>query len=280
MKRPILLSFAILTFSAYAQIPNPGFEDWPGLDPVSWSTSNIQGMVTCVTASSDAHGGSKAARGEIVTFAGNPWPPILHILEGFPIDHAYGELRGFYKMTATTALEMMVVAILLDEDGALVAIQEVQLPPSASYQEFVLDLDYTGGSGNSPASAQIQFNFSDGAGEPGTLGAFYLVDDLSFTGTGTGITEASLARIPLTVAPMPVMDATSVSFTLPAAMNVRMEVRDALGRHVEDLVNGSLSGGEHRIEWTPASDMADGVYFLSLRHAGITTNQRLVLARN
>ena len=280
MRKPILLFFAILTFSAYAQIPNPGFEDWPGLDPVSWTTSNIQGVVTCVTASSDAHSGTKAARGEIVTFSGNPWPPILHSPAGFPISHAYGELRGFYKLITSANIEMLVVVILMDAGGQPVAIQESELPPSASYQEFVLNLDYSLGSGNPPTTAQIQFNFSDGAGEPGTLGAFYLVDDLSFTGTGTGITEASLARIPLTVAPMPVMDATSVSFTLPAAMNVRMEVRDALGRHVEDLVNGSLSGGEHRIEWTPASDMADGVYFLSLRHAGITTNQRLVLARN
>lgn len=280
MKRTVLSLLIFLSIHAFGQVPNPGFEDWPGLDPTGWSTTNIQSVVTCITPSSDAHGGSQAARGEVVTNFGNPWPPVLHTPAGFPMTQDHGEFRGYYKLVSAANLEMLVVAMLLDANGQIVAIGETMLPPAAAYQEFIVPLDHGAGSGEAPASARVQMNFSDGADQPGAIGSYFLVDDLSFSGTPMGITGPSTMAIPMTVAPMPVPDASTIAFTLPAAMHVTMEVRDVQGRTVHELHNGPLPQGAHRMPWAPSAALADGIYTITLQHDGNLTTQRIVLARN
>src|SRR5213595_686522 len=53
MKKLLLLIIAVVSysFSAFAQIPNSGFENWTNNDPDNWSTANpytsISGVYTC-----------------------------------------------------------------------------------------------------------------------------------------------------------------------------------------------------------------------------------------
>ena len=66
-----LISICFLWNAGLAQIPNAGFENWTGIDPTGWATSNAPPVYTNVTQSTVAHGGSLAVRGDVVLI-----PPV------------------------------------------------------------------------------------------------------------------------------------------------------------------------------------------------------------
>jgi hypothetical protein len=64
--RILIVTVALITTGAFAQIPNGGFESWTSVDPDSWVTSNAPLVYTNVVKSTTAHGGSASARGNAV----------------------------------------------------------------------------------------------------------------------------------------------------------------------------------------------------------------------
>jgi len=72
------------------------------------------------------------------------------------------------------------------------------------------------------------------------------------------------ARPRLTVAPNPFNPRAEVSFALPAADRVRLEIFDARGRLVRQLLDGNLPAGAHTVTWDGLDDAgrvaASGVY--------------------
>jgi hypothetical protein len=68
---------------------------------------------------------------------------------------------------------------------------------------------------------------------------------------------------------------TQVSFTLPAAGAVRIELHDLAGRRVEDLALGALPAGRHVRDLTTRSGA--GVYFVRLSHGGRSVTARMVV---
>jgi hypothetical protein len=63
--------------------------------------------------------------------------------------------------------------------------------------------------------------------------------------------------------PNPFNPTTTIAFTLPSRSRVELEIIDVLGRTVERLDLGSLSHGEHSVEFD-GSSLASGVYFYRL----------------
>lgn len=63
--------------------------------------------------------------------------------------------------------------------------------------------------------------------------------------------------------PNPFNQGTVVEFSLPTTCVVRLEIIDLLGRTVEVLTVGQLTGGTYKQHWTPAG-LATGVYFYRL----------------
>lgn len=59
----------IISFTAYAQIPDPSFESWASGNPTGWSTTNSPSFKT-VTQTSDAYAGLYAAKGETIGING------------------------------------------------------------------------------------------------------------------------------------------------------------------------------------------------------------------
>ena len=64
--------------------------------------------------------------------------------------------------------------------------------------------------------------------------------------------------------PNPFTDETIISFALPEASDVALEVYDALGRRIETLVNKTMVSGNHRIVFN-ASHLPGGIYFYRLQ---------------
>ena len=79
--------------------------------------------------------------------------------------------------------------------------------------------------------------------------------------------------------PSPTRGRTTLGFALPERSDVRLDVFDALGRRVGTLLDGPLGAGHHDVAWTPADDLASGVYVVRLRAGGRTATQTVVVVR-
>ncbi|RMG38032.1 MAG: T9SS C-terminal target domain-containing protein [Methanobacteriota archaeon] len=80
--------------------------------------------------------------------------------------------------------------------------------------------------------------------------------------------------------PNPFNPSTTIQFSLPEAMEVRLAVYNALGQEVATLVEGRLSNGIHHYLWD-AGDMPSGVYFyrLSSGTSGEVITHKMLLMR-
>lgn len=78
--------------------------------------------------------------------------------------------------------------------------------------------------------------------------------------------------------PNPFNGETVIQFTLPRAMEIRLEVFDTLGRRVASLVNGERPGGRQGVRFE-ARGLPSGVYFAQLEAAGAAKTHKMVLLR-
>jgi len=103
----------------------------------------------------------------------------------------------------------------------------------------------------------------------GTLGA---------TGTATegGPTPAALTLLP--ARPNPSAGTTTLTYALPEAAHVRVEVLDALGRRVAVLVDEAQGAGTHTAVWD-AGALPAGLYVAHLRAGAASARVRMAVAR-
>ena len=79
--------------------------------------------------------------------------------------------------------------------------------------------------------------------------------------------------------PNPASGTARVSYALPQASRVRIEVIDTRGRRVATLVDGELPSGRHEAVWNGRGDagpVAPGLYFLRLLAPGVELVRRAV----
>lgn len=74
---------------------------------------------------------------------------------------------------------------------------------------------------------------------------------------------------------------TKVSFTLPHASRVRLDVFDATGRQIMGLADGTYQAGEHEISWDRRDDrgkiLPRGVYMIVMRAEEFNATQKVVI---
>ena len=76
--------------------------------------------------------------------------------------------------------------------------------------------------------------------------------------------------------PNPFRGSTAISYSLPAATYVTLQVFDITGRLVEVLVDEVQGPGVHQVQWE-RKDRASGIYFCRLRAGGSTHTKKMVL---
>jgi hypothetical protein len=79
-------------------------------------------------------------------------------------------------------------------------------------------------------------------------------------------------------APNPFNPTTRISFSLPEASHVRLEVFDLLGRKVATLRDEPMAAGEHEVGWD-ASSFSSGVYLVRLCADDRSATAKLVLLK-
>jgi hypothetical protein len=82
-------------------------------------------------------------------------------------------------------------------------------------------------------------------------------------------------RTAILVYPNPFRASSRISFSIQHSGNTELSVFDIQGRRIAVLVNGYLSAGEHRTQFSPPAG-AKGIYLLRLVNGGKAITQRIV----
>ncbi len=80
--------------------------------------------------------------------------------------------------------------------------------------------------------------------------------------------------------PNPADGPFTFTFELPVSARVRVDIYDAAGRVVADLLDRELASGRHELTWDPETlrrHLAPGAYFIRLDAAGRVESQKLVI---
>ena len=98
MKSIITLLMFFLCFSLICAQPlNSSFENWTMGEPDDWFTSDLFGIISGVSQSSDAHDGSSSAEMTVVDFGGSAWAPFMMSIDvmgnGHPVSQQHGSLQ-------------------------------------------------------------------------------------------------------------------------------------------------------------------------------------------
>jgi len=136
-----------------------------------------------------------------------------------------------------------------------------------------------------PQSADISFGRY-----PNGVGLFMLMDPTFGTAndSGVGVAESPepfVARLSARAFPNPFMRSTAISYAVPSAGRIRVQVFDAAGRLVTTLVNAEQGVGVHSVRFSGFGCAASaGVYFAQVAiqpdvGEGLTESVKLVRTR-
>jgi hypothetical protein len=144
------------------------------------------------------------------------------------------------------------------------------------------------GRGNS--SERQEYEWQDYRVEPNQT-YWYKIADVSINGeevfrqTLSISTAAKAAEpaVPLEYAlsqcyPNPFNPSTTISFSLPEANHVTLQVYDVLGKVVTTLVDGRLAAGAYSVQWQ-AENFPSGIYCYSLKSGSFSETKRMVLLK-
>ena len=164
----------------------------------------------------------------------------------------------------------------------------VGLPAAGEWEEVLNSQSaaYDGDGVGNPGSIAAQATPWDGYAQSAVLAipqmGLLLLGPRSVVGVpARGAVAAGLRLGP--VSPSPARGAAAVSFELPRAGRVRLDLFDVRGRLVRTLVEGERAAGTHVARWdgrdAAGMPVTAGVYFLRIEAAGATRSGRIALLR-
>ena len=274
--------------SAFAQIPNAGFENWTGGNPDGWFADNV--AVTTVTQSSTVHSGLSAVRGEVLSFYTYIMPPTIQTgqdARGFAYSQRPVSITGYFQFfPATSSGDRFYVDAVLTKggiDNISVAVGAVAISAAASsYTQFSATFTYI--TSDIPDTCYIQISIvgpGTGAQSSPHAGSYYLLDDLTFSGSTDVENQGSHVPVEMNLKqnyPNPFNPSTTISYSIPKASYVKLRVFNILGKELATLADGFQSAGNHSARFL-ASNMASGVYFYRLEAEGYTAMKQMLLVK-
>jgi hypothetical protein len=271
---------------SYTQIPNAGFENWTGDVPTGWATSNAPPVYTNVTSTTDAHTGTYAVRGDVVSIAMTTIEPAIQSGpsgEGFAYDQKPAYFNGYYKFFPQSGDRFGINVELFKGgiNGTLVAIAAAA--PSTAYSNYTqFSVPFSYQTSDTPDTCIIQILIAAPAsGGWVHAGSYFILDDISFSGT-TAV-ETNREDLPTTTElkqnyPNPFNPATNFEFQVANHGFVSLKIYDVLGREIATLVNEEKQPGTYTVPWD-ASSQPSGVYFYTLQSGNILQTKQMLLIK-
>ena len=78
--------------------------------------------------------------------------------------------------------------------------------------------------------------------------------------------------------PNPFNAQTNITFGMPTAGNVNLDIFNLMGQKVATLVNGNMEAGQHTVTWD-AANFSSGIYFYKLTAGENTVTKRMALLK-
>jgi hypothetical protein len=280
MKHLFCLLFAFFLMGllpVLAQIPNPDFENWIGMEPEGWSTTNVSGFAYPVQRSPISHSGASSVKGEIVSYFGSPWP--ANLLSHFPVSQRHATLAGYYQFHPLASADSVFIVVGMLKNGLTVGAGILTIKTQAtSWTQFNIDILYS--FGDIPDSASIFISLPAASGT--VTGSYFLFDDLAFTGISDIKEEESpgLAKeFQLKQNyPNPFNPTTNIEFSIPKLSNVNLTIYNQLGQVVTTLVNEALPPKSYSVDWN-AGDLPSGIYFYRITAGDFSETKKMILTR-
>lgn len=129
----VLLGF---TLSGKNAIRNGDFEKFNGNEPTGWETTNLGKMLTVVTASSHAHGGTQAVKCEVKNSFGSPMAGMI-LQKNIPLSGDNIELSMYYILSSVGKDAGFLAVDFESDEGSTVGMcQHFLVAAGASYTQF------------------------------------------------------------------------------------------------------------------------------------------------
>ena len=134
------------------------------------------------------------------------------------------------------------------------------------------------GTYNYPTNAKLRF-MCDASGNADDV----YIDAIEFRGFGPAAKLANEVPLPDEFNlsqnyPNPFNASTDITFALPQAAHVAVDVYNILGQHVTNLMDGHADAGYHTVTWD-ASNVASGVYFYRLTTEDMVQTRKMMLLK-
>lgn len=281
----LCLSFVFFSSAAMlAQIPNDGFENWTNGEPDNWLTDNAPTFYTPVTQTSDAHSGSSAVQGTVVSFSGTAIAPILLSGTdgfGFPFTDRPASIHGYYKFTPVND-DYFELIVGFTKNGETAGAGAVILGAASSYTEFSTDITWI--IPDNPDTAIILITVSNNSSVANVGTTFYL-DDLSFSDV-TAVQFNNNVPAEFNLAqnyPNPFNPSTVISYTVPKESFVTLKVYNLLGQEVASLVNEEQPSGSYKVDFSASgisgTNLTSGVYLYTLTAGSFVQTRKMMLLK-
>jgi hypothetical protein len=285
MKKTIF-TFVAATFisvSAFAQIPNNSFENWTSAgaysNPDSWDNLNSMttsmSVYTATKGTGGATGGGSAYLKLISkTVSGMGVMPGVAVSgmidmttykpkSGFPFTQQPVKLTGSWQYMASGADAGFISVYLTKWNSTMmmrdtVAKAKQNLSGMAmSWATFNINLTYL--SSTAPDSAIIVLSAS---GNTPVNGSYLYVDNLSFSGTVTGVKNIENNISIVSIYPNPSTDNISIEMNVQKMSSVKFQLVDLTGKLIKELNAGDIQGKYNTTINTVG--ISKGTYFLKV----------------
>ena len=135
--------------------------------------------------------------------------------------------------------------------------------------------------GQSSSGTWTLFISDNEGSDTGTLNQWCL--DITGTPVSTGVDPSPSGALSFSIAPNPVVHASTISFNLPRAGLARVRIVDLAGRLVQRLQDGWAPAGRQQFVWDgrdrSGSLVESGVYFIAVDGVGVKGRGKLVVSR-
>ncbi len=275
-------SFGDFTTAEIYKVPNGDFETWQYGQPYGWKDSNTA-LAEPVTESSNAHSGSSAVEGDVVTNSNNTSiivsPGLKIVIPFWKVPNA---LKGYYQFNSVGNDKFFVDAKLYKDSNIVAEGSFLDSTSSTTYKEFNFNISsLTKTAVDTVDSLSIEVSLKPGNSNQYHIGSSFFVDDFSFG----KITDLSAAKnnIPHEFTlyqnyPNPFNPTTKIKFTIPKAGNVNLTVYNILGQKIRELINRFIQAGKHSFEFN-GNNLSSGIYFYRLKEDNHTQSRKMILLK-